>query len=82
MRHVDAHLPHEVDYMLDEVPLVRRHGVLQQRVVGSRLAEGALGANECALELARSRFSACAADLQSVLIAELPAGESTRGGRG
>lgn len=46
--------------------------LIQQRAVASRLSEQerAVTANERALTLARSRFTAGAADLQSVLIAE------------
>ncbi|MBM0106805.1 efflux transporter outer membrane subunit [Steroidobacter sp. S1-65] len=46
--------------------------LIQQRAVASRLSEEerAVTANERALALARSRFTAGAADLQSVLIAE------------
>jgi outer membrane protein TolC len=46
--------------------------LVQQRAVALRLSEeaAAADANERALALARSRFTAGAADLQSVLIAE------------
>lgn len=46
--------------------------MIQQRAVASRLheEEASVTANERALALARARFTAGAADLQSVLIAE------------